>query len=241
MVVAANALRPTALVLFDPVGGGQSVDSVEPAKTALSTTCATTLTLFAEAHVPDATAGTPSCNKGRSWEAFALGSPGPRASAIVVDSTHCDGELPPRAACGFSCGGKAEETRQAIYKRHTTAFALAVLRDDAEAAVAMGEAFPADAGLRNVRVEDGVSCDGRGWPGRGASGGGGASTVDAVGGAGGAGDASNAGDSLPAADDGCSCRAAVAAPGGSLALLLGGLAFVVDRCRRARRVARPHP
>jgi hypothetical protein len=225
MVVAANQLRPTALVLFDPVGGDQDPASVEPAKTALSTTCATTLTLFAETHVPDASAGTPSCNKGSSWQAFALASVGPRASAIVVDSTHCDGELPSRIACGTTCGGRADETRQTTYKRHATAFALAALRGDDDAARALGEDFPADPALRDVRIEDGVSCEGAAWPGRAA----------AADGAAGAGGEAGAGEAPGATDEGCACHAAVQQGEGTFGWLLGAVAFLAALGRKRSR------
>lgn len=184
MTVAANALRPRALLLFDPVGGDQSPESVEPARASLSTTCATTLTLFAEPHAP-ADAGSPSCNKAGIWRSFALASAGPRASAVVVDSTHCDGELPPRAACGFSCGGRADEGRQQTYKRYLTTFALAVLRNDGDAADALNAGLTGDAALRDGRIEGGESCVGGGWPGMprpagGASGGSGAAGAPAA-------------------------------------------------------------
>jgi pimeloyl-ACP methyl ester carboxylesterase len=182
MTVAAAALNPTGLVLFDPVGGGQSASDAEPGKSALAKVCSPTLTIFAEPHeTGTGPLSLPSCNKQGAWQAFADTSTGPKTSMVVKASTHCDGELPSRAACALPCGGGADTTRQASYRHFATAFALATLKGDAEAQAEL----TIDKINGNVTVEKGsvlagTACPtGAGGTGAGGTGGGAGATGQA--------------------------------------------------------------
>jgi pimeloyl-ACP methyl ester carboxylesterase len=235
MTVAAATLKPTALVLFDPVGGGQSASDAEPGKSALANVCSPTLTIFAEPH--DTGSGplsAPSCNKKGAWQAFADTSTGPKTSMVVKASTHCDGELPSRAACSFTCGGGADTTRQNSYRHFATAFALSVLNGDAEAKAELTIAkINANVTVENGSVIDGTACPTGGAGGAGAAGAAGGSGGDAgaggdpgVGGAAGS-DAGTAGASGEAGEAGTSAggEAGVAGAGGDgVAAGTGGIA-----------------
>jgi dienelactone hydrolase len=182
VTVAAAAFAPMGLVLFDPVGGGQSETDAEPAKSALAKICAPTLTVFAEPHKTAGGVFAPSCNKNGAWQGFANTSSGPRTSLVVDGSTHCDGELPARNTCGIPCGGAANATRQAVYRRYATAFALATLtNDDAAKATLTLAAINADSTVTAGTAEDGPACPGAGGQGGAGSGGGNAGEAGAGG------------------------------------------------------------
>ena len=175
LAVVAAQIKPTAVVLFDPVAGmGMSGDSVEPGKTAVAGICSPLMTIFAESQ-----AGANSCNKNGNWKPFGLSSTGPRIGAIVKGSTHCDGENNARALCGFTCGGAADPTRQGRYAHYATAWFLGYLKDDAAAlAEATVPKMQADALLHDPAGATGPDCKGNsGGGGAGGSGTGGSGTA----------------------------------------------------------------
>lgn len=179
LAVVAAQIKPTAVVLFDPVAGmGMSGDSVEPGKTAVAGICSPLMTIFAESQ-----AGANSCNKNGNWKPFGLSSTGPRIGAIVKGSTHCDGENNARALCGFTCGGAADPTRQGRYAHYATAWFLGYLKDDAAAlAEATVPKMQADALLHDPAGATGPDCKGNsGGGGSGGSGTGGSGTAGSAG------------------------------------------------------------
>lgn len=193
VTVAASKIEPTGVVLFDPVGGGQSASDAEPAKTALSSVCSPVLTVFAEPHeTGSGPFAQPSCNKKGAWQSFAGASTGPAVSVVVKGSTHCDGELPARTECAFPCGGGANANRQKAYRHYATAFALAVLEKNADAAAALvPSALEADSRVKDGKTTSGTACEGSGAGGAsggtgGTSGEGGSSAGSAGSSAGGA-------------------------------------------------------
>jgi dienelactone hydrolase len=201
MAVAAAQLKPSAIVLFDPVPGGQAANDLEPGKTANSQICGPLLTLFAENHQ-----GFMSCNKTGAWKTFGLSSMGPRMGAIVKGSTHCDGENKPRPECGLVCGGGADATRQGRYAHYATAWFLGFLKNDpdalAEVAVAKLQADPL---LHDAAGADGPNCapiSGAGGSAGGAGGEGGGAGSSGQSAAGEGGMAAAAGGAGPVAGEG---------------------------------------
>ena len=146
--LATAAIHPQATVLFDPV------DSNGDGQKALLTVCNPVLGIFATAS---------SCNDNEAWWPYANTTLGPEVLFHVVDSTHCDGENASRTLCGSFCGGNADPTRQAEYARYATAFFLATLAGDANAAATLGlQALSADTGISDVIVKAGSGLRGRG-------------------------------------------------------------------------------
>lgn len=177
--VAAATLKPQALVLFDPVAGGQG-GGTEPGGSAVPNICSPTLTILT----------TPStCNSQGNWAPFAMASSGPRASLRVVGATHCDGEKADRGAlCGGFCGGAATPGKQASFAHYGTAWFLAHLKGDAEArAEVTAMALSGDSAIVSGGAADGPDCGG-GNGGSGGAGNGGSAGA-AVGGAGSGGEA----------------------------------------------------
>ena len=249
-VLAASALDPGALVLFDPV------DANDAGKAAYSTLCVPTLSLFADPS---------SCNNQSEWSTFAQLTTSPSQSFHVVGSTHCDGENVDRGAlCGLVCGGAASPARQASYARYATAFFLAHLKgDSAAAAVVTSSAIAGDPALADAQALPG-SCVADGGPGGGGGGGGGLAPSDAGGGdaslgaspvpgtgssggsfgAGDGGDstggsegASNGGlgSSAGGSSTGCGCSLVGAESAGGPAVLLAALAMLARRRREGRQ------
>jgi dienelactone hydrolase len=121
--LAAADLTPSAVVLFDPV------DAAGAGKTAYGKMCAPVLGIFAQPG---------SCNSNAGWRAFASDTPGDLVAFDVVGSTHCDGENEPRGLCGVFCSSDgASTTRQSAYAHYATAFFLANLSGDTDAAAAL--------------------------------------------------------------------------------------------------------
>ena len=145
--LAAEALRPRATVLFDPV------DSGDAGRGAYASICSPLLEIFANGS---------SCNNSAEWSTFKTESVGPTIAFNVVGSSHCDGENVDRGvACGLFCGGAADPARQAAYGRYATAFFLANLNGDSAAAAALVEtSLDADAMLTGVSVHDAPNCAG---------------------------------------------------------------------------------
>ena len=142
--LATAAIHPQATVLFDPV------DSNGDGQKALLTICNPVLGVFATAS---------SCNNNEAWWPYANTTLGPEVLFHVVGSTHCDGENASRTLCGSFCGGNADPTRQAEYARYATAFFLATLAGDANAAATLGmAALSADTGISDVIVKAGTAC-----------------------------------------------------------------------------------
>lgn len=154
--LAASAIQPAATVLFDPVD-----DDAASGKTAYPAVCSSVLTIFADPS---------SCNKQLGWKAFSGGAKGDVLSISVVGSTHCDGENAPRSLCSFAgCGGGANVDRQAVYAHYATAFFLANLKSDAQAALELAaSAIAADQGVRPVERKQGT-CAAPAAPDAGAS------------------------------------------------------------------------
>ncbi|MCU0663448.1 MAG: hypothetical protein MUC50_14115 [Myxococcota bacterium] len=123
--LAAMTLQPAATVLFDPV------DTKGLTKGRLDELCGPVLTIFS----------TPSgCNDNMVWEKRVTETTGPRRAFRVVGSTHCDGEKPPRAACGPFCGGAATPKAQAEYQRYLEAMLEAYVLGHADALALLDEA-----------------------------------------------------------------------------------------------------
>jgi dienelactone hydrolase len=233
---AAARLKPNALVLFDPV------DRDDIAKTALPTVCSPTLTLFAAAGA---------CNNRSQWKTFSTTMSGPAVQLDVVGATHCDGENADRGIiCSAACGGGAATDRQTTHARLATAFFLANLKGDAEAAGTLTvAALGADTRLANVREKAGTPCAPVPVADAGAGEGGVSSSSGAASSSGASGTASSgssgtsgasssssgAGDAPAAGDggDGCNQSSRAGASGaatlGLIGLLLGA------RRRRSRR------
>jgi dienelactone hydrolase len=112
---AAMALKPAATVLLDPVSGAKG-----PQKS-LEESCGPVLTIFAE---PGA------CNEQTAWDARVEETTGPRYSFRVKGSSHCDGEKPPRSACGPFCSGAATPKAQAEIQRYMEAMLQAYVLGD---------------------------------------------------------------------------------------------------------------
>lgn len=186
VTVAASKVKPAGVALFDPVGGGQSASDSEPAKSALSAVCAPVLTIFAEPH--DTGSGPlspPSCNKKGAWKTFSGASTGPQVSLVVKGSTHCDGELPARTECGFGCGGGADANRQKAYRHYATAFALAILEKNADAANELvPSALEGDSRTKEGKATGGTACEAQGTGGTGGTSGGGGTNGEGGSGAG---------------------------------------------------------
>ncbi len=142
--LASADLKPQATVLFDPV------DNADKGKAAYATLCTPVIDLFADPS---------SCNNSAGWFAFRTTAKGPTTSFRVKNSTHCDGENAPRSLCGFTCGGAADPARQKVYAKYATAFFLANLKGDADAAaqLALG-ALSADTAIGEVSIGGGPSC-----------------------------------------------------------------------------------
>jgi dienelactone hydrolase len=142
--LAAADLSPGATVLFDPV------DNSNLGKTAYAKLCGPVVALFANPSM---------CNNSAGWFDFRTTAKGPTTSFRVKNSTHCDGENAPRSLCGFTCGGAAEPSRQNVYARYATAFFLANLKGDGDAAavLALG-ALTADTAIGESSVGGGPSC-----------------------------------------------------------------------------------
>ncbi|HEY2513821.1 MAG TPA: hypothetical protein VGI39_23295 [Polyangiaceae bacterium] len=248
-VLAASTVGPGAVVLFDPV------DANDAGKSAYSTLCVPTLTLFADPS---------SCNNQEEWSSFAALTTSPAQSFHVVGSTHCDGENVDRGAlCGIVCGGAASPTRQASYARYATAFFLAHLQGDAVAAAILSPwAIAGDPALADAQAPSG-SCTPDGGGALGATpdageGDGGASTgssgepgsggsdgpmdAGAGGGLGGAAGSGSGGDSSaapPAAGGSNGCGCSLAGSGGAAAPVVPlALALVLARRRNKARQAR---
>jgi MYXO-CTERM domain-containing protein len=242
--LASAAIHPQATVLFDPV------DSNGDGEKALLGICSPVLGVFAQPS---------SCNNQEAWWPYANTTLGPEVLFHVVSSTHCDGENQSRTLCGSVCGGDADTTRQAEYARYATAFFLAELAGDANAAATLDiGALSANTAITSAIVKPGTPCDvaavDAGAPAADA----GpppvdASTPDATVNEAGpaprdAGSTSSPapttsptsnGDTSPTASpapsSGCSCRTSGGAPDGSLALALAaGLAWARRLRRRAR-------
>ncbi len=131
-------------MLFDPV------DSNMVGQDAFPMICNPVMGIFAD---PSA------CNNEAGWSAFRTTSAGPAVLLDVIDSTHCDGEEPPRAICGPVCGGAADPTRQAVYARYATAFFLTYLQGDQTAAATLTmSALSADTSISNVDVRSTTTC-----------------------------------------------------------------------------------
>jgi uncharacterized membrane protein YgcG len=147
-----------AVVLFDPVSGTGPTDTdATVAKEAVAKICSPLLTLFAENHEAAL-----SCNKKGLWKTFGLTSTGPRASAVIKDGSHCDGELPARDPCGvpaLGCGDAADRARQSRLAHYATAWLLAHLEGDplAKAEVQLAR-MTADATVHDAAWSDGVNC-----------------------------------------------------------------------------------
>jgi dienelactone hydrolase len=142
--LASAKMHPQATVLFDPV------DSNSDGKNALAQVCDPVLGLFADPS---------SCNNQEGWWPYANTTAGPATLFHVVGSTHCDGENTARSLCGSFCGGAAAPARQTVYARYATAFFLANLTGDANAAAMlhMG-ALSADSTIASVIVKGGTPC-----------------------------------------------------------------------------------
>ena len=244
-VLAASALDPGALVLFDPV------DANDAGKAAYSTLCVPTLSLFADPS---------SCNNQSEWSTFAQLTRSPSQSFHVVSSTHCDGENVDRGAlCGLVCGGAASPARQASYARYATAFFLAHLKGDGTAAAVLASSAiagdPALAGAQTLSgscVTDGGAGGGGGPappdagegdaslgpspdPGSGSSGG----IADAGAGGGSTGESSGATNGAPSGSaggpsTGCGCSLVGAENAGGPAVL-AALLMLLRRRREARQ------
>jgi len=142
--LAAADLVPKATVLFDPV------DNADLGKAAYAKLCGPVLGLFANPS---------SCNNSAGWFAFRTTAKGPTTSFRVKNSTHCDGENAPRGLCGLTCGGAADGARQKEYARYATAFFLANLKGDTDAAKELAlAALNANAAIGEVSVGGGPSC-----------------------------------------------------------------------------------
>lgn len=143
--LASASIHPQAVVLFDPV------DSNSDGKNALAAICSPVLGVFANPS---------SCNNQEGWWPYANTTAGAEVLFHVVNSTHCDGENTSRALCGSFCGGAADATRQLAYSRYATAFLLAHLAGDANAAATLTMAsLSADTALTSVIVKGGAPCD----------------------------------------------------------------------------------
>jgi dienelactone hydrolase len=235
--LASAAVHPQATVLFDPV------DSNSDGKTALAQVCDPLLGIFADPS---------SCNDQEGWWPYANATAGPATLFHVVGSTHCDGENQARSLCGSFCGGAAAPARQTVYARYATAFFLANLAGDANAAATLQvNALAADTAIASVIVQGGAPCaatpgDGGASGGAGSSSGGGAASSGGGagspgGGSSGAGNGAGGGtgDTQPpgssTSSSGCACRVTTDAtdPFASCALATG-LLLVAGRRRRTR-------
>lgn len=103
---AAMALKPAATVLLDPVSGAKGAPG------SLQDLCGPVMTIFAE---PGA------CNEQTAWDERIEQTTGPRYSFRIKGSSHCDGEKPPRSACGPFCSGAATPKAQAEIQRYMEA------------------------------------------------------------------------------------------------------------------------
>lgn len=144
--IAAAAIEPQAVVLFDPV------DSNSDGQHALPSICGPLLGEFADPS---------SCNNQEAWWPYANTAAGAEVLFHVVGSTHCDGENPPRSLCGGVCGGAADATREATYARYATAFFLAHLAGDATAAATLDIGpLSGDTTITSVIVKPAGTCGG---------------------------------------------------------------------------------
>ena len=143
MMARANA--PGAVVLFDPV------DANDAGASAYAGRCGPLLVLFAQPS---------SCNNQEEWQTFATQTTAQATMFSVAGSTHCDGENHDcGVACGLACGGAADATRQDVYARYATAFFLANLAGDTQAAAALAPSvLAADTAIANVRTVAGSAC-----------------------------------------------------------------------------------
>ncbi len=143
--LAATVVAPGAMVLFDPV------DSADAGRSAYATACTPMLGIFADPS---------SCNDQEEWSTFATDTTAPLVMFHVVGSSHCDGENADRgAACGIVCGGNADPTRQAVYARYATAFFLAKLKGDGNAAALLVDtALASDPAITSAAVQAGNGC-----------------------------------------------------------------------------------
>lgn len=137
-------IQPGATVLFDPVDADGVGEAVYP------DICGPVMGIFSEPG---------SCNSEGNWVPFKTACIGPTMVFNVVDSTHCDGELPPRGLCGPFCGGGAESGRQNEFKFYATAFFLRYLKDDLDAGQPLTEdEMTANSAIRDVIIEDDEDC-----------------------------------------------------------------------------------
>ena len=143
--LAAAAIHPQAVVVFDPV------DSNGDGQAALPGICSPLLGVFANPS---------SCNNQEGWWPYANTTAGAEVLFHVVGSTHCDGENAARALCGSFCGGVADPTRQTVYARYATAFLLANLAGDIAAASTLTlSALSGDGAITGAVVKGGSPCD----------------------------------------------------------------------------------
>lgn len=142
--LAAAEIQPDATVLFDPV------DSNDLGMAALPEVCGPVMEIFSNPS---------SCNSDGNWVPFKTSSSGPIIALNVVNSTHCDGELPARPACALVCGGAADAERQKEFARYATAFFLYHLNGDPDAGSQLTEqAMAANTAIADVVVEDAEDC-----------------------------------------------------------------------------------
>jgi hypothetical protein len=156
-VLAASKSKPMALVLLDPVD-----DMGKQGAATFGNLCSPTLTLYATV--------VSSCNSSGAWKKdIGTQTSAPIWTADVVGATHCDGERGPRGvpiACDGPCGGGASPDRQVVHARHATAFFLANLKGDTEAAGTLTQpSLAAATGLADVQVKAGTPCPGAVIPG----------------------------------------------------------------------------
>ncbi len=145
--LAARAVTPGAIALFDPV------DANDAGRAAYADLCGPMLALFTTAS---------SCNAQAEWSTFATQTAARGTTMRVVGATHCDGENADRgAACGLACGGAATKAHQDVFARYATAFFLANLAGDAQAAATLAPgALSADTSIADVLTTPGTTCAG---------------------------------------------------------------------------------
>ena len=225
--VAAAALQPTAVVLFDPV------DASNLGQPAMAKIASPLLEIFAD----------PSgCNANSNWSAFKDTSTGPKVLLHVIGSSHCDGENADRGVlCGLVCGGNPDANRQKRYAHYATAQLLAFLDGDATAAAELCEAkLAADSTIEDTESAGVPGCaagpppDLAGAPSDMAAGGGGGGGGGTDGGGTGGGGGGDGGGGGGGGGGGC---AFVQGGGSGLAATLVLLLIVLAGVRRARRLS----
>lgn len=144
----ATKLNPQALVFFDPV------NSEDIALRAAPHICSPLLTIQAN---PGA------CNNQLAWNKIKPLLTCPQTTFSVVDSSHCDGENPPRALCGPFCGGAARPARQKHYGHYAVAHLLSIFYQNEEAKTELEmNSLSANEALANQVIVDAPACQGGG-------------------------------------------------------------------------------